>query len=346
MEIVEKRMAATPQGGRKLFVENRKGEKMASITIVIPFYQKQSGILQRALRSISRQVFQDFDILIVDDESPLPAESELQSLGEEDRARITVIRQANAGPGGARNTGLDNVPASSRFVAFLDSDDEWAPLHLSNAFEALTRHNADCYWDSIEGGEGFSYHFGITELAKAADATRLSDHPSLIEVPDVASVMLKDWAFLHLSCMVIGRPLFEKIRFEAELRLAAEDLLFFCDCILAAKRVLLCEDAGALRGEGMNIFHSIDNGSPQFLRQQFNTWTALDTLEQRFLQRPQDIASIRSYKNRARRQAIWSQVGQLRRRRFPQFGLLVKWAWRDPAILQSAMQLAVSKFTP
>ncbi|GAJ95294.1 glycosyltransferase family 2 protein [Agrobacterium rhizogenes] len=319
---------------------------MASITIVIPFYQKQTGILQRALRSISRQVFQDFDILVVDDESPLSAESELQSLGDHERARVTVIRQANAGPGGARNTGLDNVPAASRFVAFLDSDDEWAPEHLSNAFEALTRHDADCYWDSISGGEGFSYHFGMEELAKLPNAVRLSDTPAVIEIPNIASEMLKDWGFLHLSCMVIGRPLFEKIRFEAALRLAAEDLLFFCDCILAAKRVLLCEDAGALRGEGMNIFHSIDNDSPQFLRQQFNTWTALNTLEERFLRRPQDIETIRAYKNRARQQALWSQARQLRRRRLPQLGLLAKWAWRDPGILQSAMRLAAGKFTP
>lgn len=319
---------------------------MASITIVIPFYQKQTGVLQRALRSISQQTFQDFDVLIVDDASPLPAESELQSLSSEERGRITLIRQANGGPGGARNTGLDNVPAESRFVAFLDSDDEWAPDHLGNAFEALTRQNADCYWDSIEGGDEFSYHFGISELGKVAQTLRLSEKPSVIEIPDIASVMLKDWSFLHMSCMVIGRSLFEKIRFEPTLRLAAEDILFFCDCILAAKRVILCENAGALRGEGVNIFHSIDNDSPQFLRQQFNTWTALNTLEQRFSRRPQDVAAIRLYKNRTRRQALWSQARQLKHRRMPQFGLLAKWALRDPAILQSAMRLAVGKLAP
>lgn len=319
---------------------------MASLTIIIPFYQKQPGVLQRALRSISRQTFQDFDILVVDDASPLPAEKELQSLGAEERARIRVIRQTNAGPGGARNTGLDNVPAASRFVAFLDSDDEWAPEHLNNAFEALTRHDADCYWDSIDGGEEFYYHFSIAELAKSADIVRLSDKPAIIEIPNVASVMLQDWSFLHMSCMVIGRSLFEKVRFEPTLRLAAEDVLYFCDCALAARRVLLCENAGALRGEGVNIFHSIDNDSPQFLRQQFNTWTALDTLEQRFSRRPQDVAAIRLYKNRARRQALWSQARQLRQRRLPQFGLLAKWALRDPAILQSVMQLAVGKLAP
>ncbi len=101
-----------------------------------------------------------------------------------------------------------------------------------------------------------------------------------------------------------------------------------------------------MRGEGVNIFHSIDNDSPQFLRQQFNTWTALNTLEQRFSRRPQDVAAIRLYKNRARRQALWSQARQVKRRQMPQFGLLAKWALRDPVILQSAMKLAVGKLAP
>jgi len=165
---------------------------MASITIVIPFYQKQAGVLQRALKSISRQTFQDFDIIVVDDQSPLSAESELQSLSSEERKRIRVIRQANAGPGGARNTGLNSVPAESRFVAFLDSDDEWAPEHLSNAFGTLTHYNADCYWDSIDGGKEFYYHFSIAELGKSTDTVRLSDRPTVVEIPNIASVMLQD----------------------------------------------------------------------------------------------------------------------------------------------------------
>jgi succinoglycan biosynthesis protein ExoW len=318
---------------------------MATFTIIIPFYQKQAGILQRALTSVSSQTFQDFDVIIVDDESPLSPDRDLAALTNEEQARITVIKQQNAGPGGARNTGLDNVPPDTQYVAFLDSDDVWTPQHLQNAFDSLSRFEGDCYWASINGGEEFYYHFSMAELAKSEEVVRLSDAPLLMEIPNIASVMLKNWSFLHLSCMVIGRPLFEKVRFEAELRLAAEDVLFFCDCMMAAKRVLLCDEAGALRGEGINIFHSIDNDSPQFVRQQFNTWIALDTLETRFSRRPSDVASIRSYKDTARRQALWSQMRQVKHRRLPQFALLAKWAWRDPLILQSAVQLAVGKLS-
>lgn len=318
---------------------------MAKLTVIIPFYQKEAGILRRALDSVFRQTFQDFDIIVVDDESPYSIDSELEPLASEQRARIQVIRQKNGGPGGARNTGLDAVPAESAFAAFLDSDDEWTPDHLQNAYNAMTRFGADCYWASIHGGDDFYYHFSVAELKKTETAIELQDKPMVIELPEMPVVMLKNWSFLHLSCMVIGRPLLEKIRFEAELRLAAEDVLFFCDCVLAAKRVILCDAAGAERGEGINIFHSIDSGSPTFLQQQLNTWVALDTLERRFVNRPEALTYIQHYKQTARNNALWGQMGRVKRRQVPQFNVLFRWFRRDPGIVQSAFALAVGKFS-
>lgn len=318
---------------------------MAKLTVAIPFYQKEPGILRRALASVFAQSFTDFDVIVVDDQSPFPIDEELAPLAPEQRARITVIRQDNAGPGGARNTALDNIPLDTELVAFLDSDDVWAPDHLHNAYDGMTRFGADCYWASITGGEAFYYHFGVADLEKTERVERLQDEPLLVEIPELSSVMLKNWSFLHLSCMVIGRSLFETVRFDPKLRLAAEDVLFFCDCVLAAKRVVLCDAPGAVRGEGINIFHGIDNDSPQFLKQQFNTWVALDTLEGRFERRSAEAASIRSYKSTARRQALWSQARLVKRRKLPQVELLAKWVWRDPALLRSVFELAAGKFS-
>ncbi len=316
---------------------------MATFTIIIPFYQRQNGILSRALASVFSQSFKDVDVIVVDDQSPRSPDADLALLSEEDRARVTVISQSNAGPGGARNTGLDHVPEATRYVAFLDSDDVWTPDHLANAASAMDAFGGDCFWASIEGGQEFDYHFGIAALEKENGARRLLGKPLILDVPDLAGVMLKNWAFLHMSCMVIGRPLFEKVRFDAALRLAAEDVLFFCDCIIAAKQVLLCGEPGALRGEGVNIFHGVDNASPEFLKQQFITWMALDQLESRFSRRPQEVELIKAHKNTARKQAIWSQIGLLRRRKKPDFRLLARWAARDPRLLQSALQLAAAK---
>ncbi len=318
---------------------------MAKLTVIIPYYQKEPGILRRALTSVFAQSYVDFDVIIIDDQSPYSAAKELELLPKAQSERITVIRQPNGGPGGARNTGLDNVKPETEFVAFLDSDDLWTTDHLMNAYTSMTRFNADCYWASITGSEEFDYHFGIGALEKTERVTRLQDAPLILELPEMSRVMLKDWGFLHLSCMVIGRPLFQSVRFEAALRLAAEDVLFFCDCVLAAGRVILCDAPGAVRGEGVNIFHGIDSDSQEFLKQQFNTWVALDTLEGRFSGRAEEIASIRHGKQTARSQALWGQVRLVKRRKLPQVDLLARWIWRDPRLLQSAVQLATRKFS-
>ncbi len=316
---------------------------MTKCTVIIPYYQREPGILARALRSVLAQTHPDFDVIVVDDASPLPAETDLQEFPLEDRARITVIKQPNAGPGGARNMGLDHVPADTAYVAFLDSDDEWMPGHLGDAVAALSLFDADCYWASIRGGEEFYYHFGVADLAGTTEMLRLSDDPPVVELPDLASTMLRNWSFLHLSCMVIGKALFSRIRFEAALRLAAEDVLFFYDCVRNARRTVLSEAVGAARGEGINIFHGMGSDSPLFLKQQFNTWVALDHLESRFPHRAEDRASIEAHKQTARNQALWGQARLVKARKAPQFRQLAQWAWRDPKLLRSAVQLAVGK---
>lgn len=318
---------------------------MANCSVVIPHYQKEPGILLRALKSVFAQSYRDFHIIIVDDASPLPADKDLEALTLEERASITVIKQPNGGPGGARNTGLDHIAEGTKFAAFLDSDDEWTPDHLKNAVEGMSLFDADCYWASITGGEDFYYHFGMSALAEVTTVNRLSETPPYMEVPDLAGAMLKNWSFMHLSCMVIGEALFRKIRFEAALTLAAEDVLFFYDCVRGAKRAILCDSIGAARGEGINIFHGMDSDSPLFLKQQFNTWVALDRLESRFPHGPKDTASIEHYKKTARDQALWSQMRLVRRRKAPQFGLLAEWAWKDPRILRNALELAAGKIS-
>jgi succinoglycan biosynthesis protein ExoW len=145
--------------------------------------------------------------------------------------------------------------------------------------------------------------------------------------------------------MVVGKALFREVRFEAALRLAAEDVLFFYDCVRKARRTVLSEAIGAVRGEGINIFHGMGADSPLFLKQQFNTWVALDHLESRIDHRAEDRASIEAYKQTARNQALWGQARLLRARKAPQLRQLAQWAWRDPKILRSAVGLAVGKMS-
>ncbi|KHJ53349.1 hypothetical protein LA66_18280 [Aureimonas altamirensis] len=317
---------------------------MPSVTVVIPFYQKQTGILSRALDSVFGQSGVLPSVIVVDDASPVPAEPEIVSRASSEQARVTLVRQANAGPGGARNTGLDRVPDDTTHVAFLDSDDVWHSGHLAAALDAMDRFEADCCFATIAGGEGFDYHSTVDALEGKPGFTALSHEPLTLAADGLASRMLEDWSYLHLSCMVMTPLVFRTVRFDPELRLAAEDILFMNESVSMARRTILSGHAGALRGEGANIFHGITNTAPSYLAQQYNTVRALKLLSRRATADDAGSAALAERSERARREALWGQVARSRRGKAPQLGLLARWARTDPAILRSAARLCLSKF--
>ena len=108
---------------------------MALITVIIPMYNK-GELIVRAIRSIQFQTFQDFDIIVVDDGSTDNGADIVKKIGDD---RIRLIQQKNAGPGAARNTGINAT--ESEYVAFLDADDEWYPWFLENSVKAITEHS-------------------------------------------------------------------------------------------------------------------------------------------------------------------------------------------------------------
>lgn len=109
--------------------------KPPRISVIVPLYNKGPYVL-RSLRSIAAQSLGDFEAIIVDDGSrddgPETAAAFLR-----DDARFRMIRQANAGPGAARNRGL--AEARGELCAFLDADDEWLPMHLEEGAAILDK---------------------------------------------------------------------------------------------------------------------------------------------------------------------------------------------------------------
>ena len=104
---------------------------MAVVTVVIPLYNKE-GQIGRAIRSVQGQTFTDWRLMVVDDGSTDKGPEVVA--GMDDR-RIEMVRQANAGPGAARNAGARL--ADTDYVAFLDADDEWYPEFLEVTLQAI-----------------------------------------------------------------------------------------------------------------------------------------------------------------------------------------------------------------
>ena len=107
---------------------------LLQISIVIPLYNKQATI-QRAIRSVIAQGIPEIQIIVVDDGSTDGSAEEVKAVTDE---RITLIQQANAGPGRARNVGASQARAD--LLSFLDADDEWKPGFLMAGLAALERH--------------------------------------------------------------------------------------------------------------------------------------------------------------------------------------------------------------
>lgn len=63
------------------------------IAVIIPFYQRERGILLKTIRSaLEQHDIEDVRIVVIDDESPISAVEELSGLQQEAGERLTIIR--------------------------------------------------------------------------------------------------------------------------------------------------------------------------------------------------------------------------------------------------------------
>lgn len=90
------------------------------VSVIIPTYNRTDTVLG-SVKSALDQTYGDLEVIVVDDGSTDATMDALASVS----GRISVIRQANAGPSAARNRGV--VEARGEIIAFLDSDDHWMP---------------------------------------------------------------------------------------------------------------------------------------------------------------------------------------------------------------------------
>lgn len=104
------------------------------ISIIIPLWNKEAYI-ERCLRSITAQTFQEYEIIVVDDGS---TDRSAELVANFPDSRIVLIQQPNGGISVARNRGL--AQARYPYVAFLDADDEWTPDHLETLYQLSLRY--------------------------------------------------------------------------------------------------------------------------------------------------------------------------------------------------------------
>jgi glycosyltransferase involved in cell wall biosynthesis len=109
--------------------------KQPFFSVIITTYNR-ANLLKKALDSLLSQTEQDWEAIIVDDEST--DDTCLQILNyQRSNPAIRYIRKIHSWEALSKNTGIEL--STGKFITFLDSDDEYDPLHLQSRKNILLR---------------------------------------------------------------------------------------------------------------------------------------------------------------------------------------------------------------
>jgi glycosyltransferase involved in cell wall biosynthesis len=140
------------------------------VSVVVPCHDR-AHVIARAVRSALRQTVDDLEVLVVDDGSTDGTEGAVAALAD---PRVRFIRRDQQGGGSAaRNTGI--ASSTGRYIAFLDSDDEWRPEKLERQLPYLADQPA----------------LGVCGFVRVQRGSRRTGVPGAANVPDGEGLLLE-----------------------------------------------------------------------------------------------------------------------------------------------------------
>jgi len=107
---------------------------MSKVSVIIPTYNRKK-LVCRAIKSVLNQTYKDFEIILIDNNSDDKTEREVKSLSDSRIKHIRNISKTNAPA--SRNFGIKKSSNESKYVAFIDDDDELLPLYLEKTVAVL-----------------------------------------------------------------------------------------------------------------------------------------------------------------------------------------------------------------
>ena len=225
--------------------EVREGfaDHVGKVSVIIPSYNR-ADLVGQTIENMLRQTLPPHEVIVVDDGSTDASVEVIRAFG----GRVTLIEQANGGPGSARNTGL--AVATGDFIQFMDSDDLASLNKLAVQARALAATGAD-----------MAYGPWI-QMRMAGREVRWMDYvlqpePAPSNRP-LYETHLRRWALVLQNCLFTRAFLQARGALKTDL-LGTEDFEYLTRIFLAEPRVIFTpecmvyyrlHDSGKLSGSG------------------------------------------------------------------------------------------------
>ena len=138
------------------------------VSVIIATFNRREMVTE-AIRSVLAQREARFELIVVDDGSTDDTAEAIELAVEESTVPVRVIQTENRGAAASRNLGVE--AAQAPLIAFLDSDDLWAPGKLARQLDYMQAH-PDCeisQCDEFWIRNGRRVNPGFRHLKRAGD---------------------------------------------------------------------------------------------------------------------------------------------------------------------------------
>ena len=105
------------------------------VSVLMTVFNTHFSYTKRAIDSVLKQDFQDFELIIIDDGSKGNNRESLMDYVEKHEDKISYIRHSNRGQSESINRGV--LYSLGEYITIIDSDDEYKSNHLSSCLSEI-----------------------------------------------------------------------------------------------------------------------------------------------------------------------------------------------------------------
>lgn len=203
-----------------------KMEKEHLVSVIIPVYNREKFIAG-CINSVLNQTYKNWELIVVDDRSTDKTTKIIKEY-EKKHQKIKYVKNTHLkGPAGARNQGLEF--AKGEYIAFLDSDNEWANFHVKEVVKELKKNP---YVDWIftdfkvikDKKTVIKSIFSKFWKRKAKFQVKKNKKLNIMKGKNLFDLALNDFP-AYFGTSIIKKKVFDKIKLDESLYVA-EDQLF------------------------------------------------------------------------------------------------------------------------